>query len=398
MHKLWLYAGCLSMSFLLLGCSTLRTGPRYYQQMTLQRTLSPFDPTDVPSYEQPTGLLSSKQIKEALCVDNLLFAGRQLPYLFQPSALTPGTVNSHYSFTLVFCGGETPVAWSITGSLPPGLNLEKSTGVISGVPQVGGTSKFTVQGTDSTTPKPQTYTADLSIAVETAPSERCGGSKTGDYFVQLPLERSESRDHIPHCIGAHIELFSQPAEESSNATEEKGSGQGTSATACLFAQCQTSPKPSPAATSKDEFLQKTELVISSYLYTTEPADRLLKAYMLVSPLSPGVRLVEEPGQRAVQLIQVGTATTAGQVGMTAGTPSGFPAALTVSPQLSRTIAEQVAKQYTTTNVEIFPLHNVLFLSEDAGPGAASIDGNAVTEPLAAHPHHSLHLPRCLWNE
>src|SRR6185503_19848831 len=47
-------------------------------------------------------------------------------------------------------GGVTPYSWSITaGSLPAGLSISPSTGVISGTPTAQGTSNFTVQVKDS---------------------------------------------------------------------------------------------------------------------------------------------------------------------------------------------------------------------------------------------------------
>ncbi len=204
-----------------------------------------------------------------------------------------------------------------------------------------------------------------------------GKSPTDDDFVQLSLQRRDG--HIQHCVRAHIEIFSQPLQESSNSDKQTESQPVAEIEISQGSGIKPPTAQDAAAKSTDELLQKFQLVISSYLYTTEPADRLFKSYVLVSPLSPGVSFVETPGERTTQLVQVGTATTGEQVGLSAGTPAGFPAALTLSPQLSRTIAEQVARQYTTTNVEIFPLHNILLISEEAGPGAASIDGNAVTD-------------------
>jgi len=66
------------------------------------------------------------------------------------TALPDGTVNGSYSATLAASGGKTPYSWSITaGTLPAGLTLDSSTGVIGGVPTTAGTSNFTVQVTDA---------------------------------------------------------------------------------------------------------------------------------------------------------------------------------------------------------------------------------------------------------
>jgi len=87
------------------------------------------------------------------------------------TTLPGGTVNSSYSATLQSSGGATPITWSITaGSLPPGLTLVPSTGVISGTPNTstGSPFNFTVQAADSTSPTAQTATANLSITVTVA--------------------------------------------------------------------------------------------------------------------------------------------------------------------------------------------------------------------------------------
>ncbi len=81
------------------------------------------------------------------------------------TSLPAGTVGQPYSQTVTATGGTTPYTWSISvGSLPAGLTLNASTGVISGTPTAAGTSSFTVAVSDSSTPT-QTATQALSIAV-----------------------------------------------------------------------------------------------------------------------------------------------------------------------------------------------------------------------------------------
>src|SRR5208283_1532953 len=68
-----------------------------------------------------------------------------------------------YSSALTASGGVAPYTFSITsGSLPPGLTLNTSTGAITGTPTTAGTYNFTAQVVDS---KGSTATASCSIVV-----------------------------------------------------------------------------------------------------------------------------------------------------------------------------------------------------------------------------------------
>lgn len=68
------------------------------------------------------------------------------------NALPLGLVNNYYRQTLRASGGGPPYAWSVnSGSLPDGLNLNRSTGEISGVPSKTGTYFFSIKVTDSRT-------------------------------------------------------------------------------------------------------------------------------------------------------------------------------------------------------------------------------------------------------
>jgi hypothetical protein len=82
------------------------------------------------------------------------------------SSLPDGVQNTAYSISLTATGGTQPYTWSIaSGNLPAGLNLNASTGAITGTPTGLGTSSFTAKVQDAAS---QTATAGLSIKI--APS------------------------------------------------------------------------------------------------------------------------------------------------------------------------------------------------------------------------------------
>ena len=84
----------------------------------------------------------------------------------------PGSIlNAPYSATLAANGGTRPYTWAIaSGSLPPGLTLNTSTGAVTGTSTTVGTYSFTARVTDSANPA-QNATGDLSITISDQPVE-----------------------------------------------------------------------------------------------------------------------------------------------------------------------------------------------------------------------------------
>jgi hypothetical protein len=77
-------------------------------------------------------------------------AGLSGPQITTPSPLPDATLSTAYSRTLQATGGAAPYAWSLlASSLPPGLSLNPTTGVISGTPTIGGTFTFTARVVDA---------------------------------------------------------------------------------------------------------------------------------------------------------------------------------------------------------------------------------------------------------
>lgn len=95
--------------------------------------------------------------------------------------LADATLNTAYSAALTATGGTAPYSFTLGNgtSLPAGLALS-SAGSISGTPTTAGSTTFTVDVTDSTTPTPLTANGRLSITVNSTAGPSCGNMSTGN--------------------------------------------------------------------------------------------------------------------------------------------------------------------------------------------------------------------------
>jgi len=85
-----------------------------------------------------------------------------------------GTVGTPYTGTLTASGGVPPYTFAITsGSLPPGLTLNTTTGAVTGTPTVSGAYTFTVKVTDSIG---QTGSSNCTISIGAPPTGTCNNS------------------------------------------------------------------------------------------------------------------------------------------------------------------------------------------------------------------------------
>lgn len=104
-----------------------------------------------------------------------------------PNALPQGTHMVAYNYQLAATGGAGSYSWSvISGSLPGGLALNASTGVLSGSPQ-GGSYSFTVQVAAGTQTDSKGFTLDVvfpALSITTAASLPSGTQNVA-YAAQL---------------------------------------------------------------------------------------------------------------------------------------------------------------------------------------------------------------------
>jgi uncharacterized repeat protein (TIGR02543 family) len=88
--------------------------------------------------------------------------------LTTPSSGLTGTFNSAYTLTLARTGGASPYTFDVSaGTLPAGLTVESSTGVIRGIPSVASTQTVTLRVTDANGAIATTNAFTLTINRET---------------------------------------------------------------------------------------------------------------------------------------------------------------------------------------------------------------------------------------
>ena len=130
-------------------------------------------PTATGTYAFTVQLTDSSAVPYTVTANETINISNPVPPLSLIGGPQPqGEVGIPYTTSFVATGGVMPYSWSISaGTLPAGLSISPTTGVISGTPTAPGTSNFTVQVQDSTT---ATATAAASITV-VSPLSLVGG-------------------------------------------------------------------------------------------------------------------------------------------------------------------------------------------------------------------------------
>jgi hypothetical protein len=103
------------------------------------------------------------------------------------TSLPNGFINTPYDQTIEARGGTPPYTFVLySGSIPPGLDLNASTGAITGTPTVLGDYTFTIRVTDSSAPQQtddQEYMVNIGIFddIEETPAQPTDFILLGNY-------------------------------------------------------------------------------------------------------------------------------------------------------------------------------------------------------------------------
>ena len=99
---------------------------------------------------------------------HILVATTGQPLSITTTNLPSGTSGTAYTATVQASGGKTPYGWSIaSGALPAGINLNASSGAISGTPTQSGSFSVTIRAQDSSSPV-QTTSKIFAVAIAAA--------------------------------------------------------------------------------------------------------------------------------------------------------------------------------------------------------------------------------------
>ena len=188
------------------------------------------------------------------------------PLVVTTASLPASSLGAVYSTGLSAYGGTPPYSWRLlTGALPPGLSLSTA-GVISGTASAEGLYGFQVGATDSTSPTPETATAQLSLLVSPG-SVSITTSSLPEAYVGADYSATLTASGGSAPYSWSLAAGSLPSGMSLSSTGEI-SGYPTSGSATSTFQVEVTDSSSPTAQTASATLSITVAPITQYTATS----------------------------------------------------------------------------------------------------------------------------------
>jgi Putative Ig domain len=298
-------------------------------------------------------------------------------------SLPNGQVAVAYSSTLAATGGTTPYRWAVSsGTLPPGLALDATTGVIAGTPAGGANgAALTVQVTDAATPA-QTATMPLTLtvlsqALQTTTFALPNGNVGTLYDATLTADGGTP----PYSWS--LTSGTLPAGLSLNAASGAITGTPTAnsfATALTFTVTDTATPPKSVNAALTLTINAVPLLITT---TTLPNGKVGDPYSQILAASGGTGArtwtVSAGALPAGLTLNSGTGTLSGIPSVTAAqTPITFSVTDSGSPAQTQSAAYTLTVAASGITVDVTPHRAALTLGQTLTLIASTDDGAGVT--------------------